>query len=378
MSMLATLGASIQQAIYSQIPKVSIESCTELRDNTQQILAMIPKCLQHGTSNTDGMKKLQQGLINILACRSSLLLSTHLLLAKCAPEPYNKTLLLDIWETSCSILHSMQMISADADTWRIGRHFVWADACRAIFCAAMVLRRLRDLEVVSIIPPHSYHSIITLHNKLNANLSYMSDLWLQNVPCGPTVAKAFLFIRVLTDLSRTDFGAGYNVFSDEDYLAAGVRSANQTVETLRRITEGDHQPAQRPWRQQHPPTSNSPPTKLTPPESEHVEPAIAGMPSSPADGSTMALLNGDFLHSATASRMDSLDTDFDNLRFDPSVTYGNPPTTASKSTSAALILLQMFHFSGLGLRVFLSPCKWLTRAIHRDSMQGPYGRLFLL
>lgn len=319
MCMLATRAASIQQAIYRPISEVSMGSCKELCEHTEQILATIPECLRREASNTDGIKKLQQCLISILACRSSLLLSTHVLLTNCAPERYRKTLLLKIWESSRSILRSVQMVSSDADIWRIGRQLVWADACRAIFCAAMVLQKLRQMEKLSVSSSNSLCAIVPIQQALNAYLSHMSDLWLQKASSGPTVAKAFLYLRVLTDVGRMALGANQTTLSDEELLAAGVRSANSAVETLRGITESHQltqQPQQSQQQQQQQHIQNPPFTMLTPPEGDHAQPAFAAISSSPTDGSEMFFSKHEFRHCATSSPVD-------DLQFAASVAFGS-------------------------------------------------------
>lgn len=134
MCRLATLAATTQQAICSPNSRISPTSCQGLRMEFQQILTTIPACLRYGMPNVDSITQLQQNLIAMLVHRSSLLLSTHLMLIRCAPETYYKTLLFDIWDSSCSILHSIQTISKGQDCWRIGHQLSWADAPGSLLC----------------------------------------------------------------------------------------------------------------------------------------------------------------------------------------------------------------------------------------------------
>ena len=320
MSKLATLAASTQQDICSPVSKVSAESCKELRKRSRQILASMPKCLQHGTPNTDGINRLRQGLIAILEHRSSLLLCSHFLLRDSTPGPHQKTLLFDIWDSSCSILRSVQTISKDADTWNIGRQLVWADACRATFCASMVLPKLRNLNALSSNPsisPISHHTIISLQHTLNESLASVSDLWLQKVQFGPTVAKAYFYMNTLANLSKFALNTDQDVTYTDGTLA-GVKAANDSVGKIRRIAV-DLQSAQQ-TQHQNPSIS-----MLTPLEDGNSHPASAAMPLSHSDYQQLVSPTCYIPDLPTAGCMNSLGTnlELEDWQFGRTVPYDN-------------------------------------------------------
>lgn len=324
MCKLATLAASTHQAISSSNPKVSPESCRELRNHLQQVIGTLPRCLQSGIPSTNSLVTLQQNLIVLLAQRSLLLLSTHLLRLKTTPEVIQKTLLFEIWDSSCSILRSVRSMSTHSNMWRLGYQLGWADACRATFCAAMALRKLCKQQALSNISPNYPLTVVPLQKTLNESLSYTSDLWLQQVQFGPTAAKAYLDMKVLADISAVAPGLGYQHITFEyDLLAAGVRSANQAVENMRRIAK--HY-ASTQLQQAQPPRSVPLPI-LTPPRSDHSQAASASLPSSPANSTPMTYAKSEIPSLPTARSLDGVDLDLHNFHFDPLRTLANSSQT---------------------------------------------------
>lgn len=324
MCKLATFAASVQQAVCSTVSSSSTESCRNLRQHSQQILTTLPKCLQHGAPDTNGIHVLQRSLIAVMVHRSSLLLSLHLILAKCVPEQYIRTLLFGIWDSSCSILHSVKLVSQDGHTSCIGHQLLWADAFRAIFCAAMVIQKLRFLEMHSPVSAVSHHTILPLQNILSQSLAQMCTWWLQKVQLGPTAAKTYLYLQILSKACASDVGA----FCYED-LSAGVRWADEAVEHIRRITIGNEsfQQRQHQERSQRQLQSSSFPM-LTPPTSDYSQPASTSIPSSPFDFPEILPRNGNIPDWATAATMAGLGMDLGNLQFHPSFTPGSQPRSS--------------------------------------------------
>jgi Fungal specific transcription factor domain len=317
MCKLATLAATTQQAICSPNSRISPESCRGLRGEFQQILIAIPARLRCGTPNVDSITRLQQNLIAMLVHRSSLLISTHLLLIRCAPESHYKTLLFDMWDSSCSILHSIQTISKDADSWRIGYQLSWADACRAAFSAAMVLQKLRNQDTLSITSSVSRHTTVPLQNTLNECLFYMTNLWLQRVQFGPSVAKAYLHLSSLTIVSSMCMRAEQNVVSENDLLAAGVKSANQNVEKIRQVATKYHSAQLQRQPQQHPNLTCS---MLTSSNSDSSQLSATALASSPLNHSPKIYAKDVISNLARGGRMDTFGMYLDDLQFDPSYT----------------------------------------------------------
>ena len=348
MCKLAALAATAQQAICSPNSKISPESCQNLRKDFQQILNSTPGCFRSGTPNVDSITKLQQNMIAMLVHRSSLLLSTHLMLTRSAPESY-KTLLFDIWDSSCSILHSIRTISKDQDAWQIGHQLSWADACRAAFSAAMVLQKLSNQEAPLIISPSSHHTIVPLQNTLNECLSYMSNLWLRKVQLGPSVAKAYLYLSSLTNFSSMCIRAEHTSVSDYDLLAAGVMSANQAVERIRRVAIKYHSAQQQQSRHLY---ENIPFPVLTTPQSDSSQPTP--FPSSPLGYSPTLYARGEIPTPTRCGSLGDLGAYFNTLQFDPSVPFAGPAQSPQQD------LLNSAEPATFSLQHFLSSCPAAT------------------
>lgn len=297
---IAAIAASLLQDMCSPGRKPSLETGREIQHRFHQILTNMPRCLQHESQATNKMEKLQQILISVLVHRSSLLLYLHLLVDDATPDAYHRTLLFDIWDNSCSILSSIRAVSADPDQWTMGYQFLWADACRAVFCEALVLRRIRPQDELFTLSSTCQHIVIPLQHTFNQNLSYLSDLWRQKVRLGPNVAKIYLYLRVLSVVSPVAMSTDQQVRSRHNLLASGVRTALQSVEEVKRIAmDQQHRQQQKNHRQS---INHQLPVSMGAPSTEEVFRPASVPVVSPAvrDFSDAAWADGSPSHLATA------------------------------------------------------------------------------